>query len=190
MFILLLPAKVWKTPKEKSNTNSESGRRRLDVSSLRVTSTSCWDCCVCRRSKGRGALIDMCGPLCWQGFETDPHGFIKLMWYDFVRECDCKAISIWSSCADRKEMAHTHRQRGLWEDTFAAYIYWARSLIFVIRSFAAMRRYAGTTIPFTRSRKKRMRRDGVKDLLKRALHATSLCAGLGRSPRPMVNATL
>ena len=45
----------------------------------------------------------------WPGCENDQGGFMKLMWYQIVKEFKCKATSTWSSCDDEREMAFTHR---------------------------------------------------------------------------------
>ena len=57
-------------------------------------------------------LNEMHGPLCWQGCDTNQGGFKKLMWYQIMKEFNCKVTSTWSSCDREKEMAFTHRQFG------------------------------------------------------------------------------
>ena len=32
----------------------------------------------------------------------------NILWWDAMMEFDCKVTSTWSSCEERKEMAHTH----------------------------------------------------------------------------------
>ena len=48
-------------------------------------------------------LEGMYGPLCWQGYDKDPGGFKKLMWYGIMKEFNCKAYSILS--VDGRERA-------------------------------------------------------------------------------------
>ena len=38
-------------------------------------------------------LIEVYGPLCWQGWDNDQGGLKKLMWYGIVKEFKCKATS-------------------------------------------------------------------------------------------------
>ena len=52
----------------------------------------------------------MYGPLCWQRCDNDQGGFKKLMWYEIMKEINCKVTSTWSSCDREREMAFTHRQ--------------------------------------------------------------------------------
>ena len=54
----------------------------------------------------------MCGPLCWQGYDKDPGGFKKLMWYGIMKEFNCKATSTLPKCGRAKETAFTHKQLG------------------------------------------------------------------------------
>ena len=51
----------------------------------------------------------MYGPLCWQGYDKDPGGFKKLMWYGIMEEFNCKVTSTWSVCGRAKETAFTHK---------------------------------------------------------------------------------
>ena len=41
-------------------------------------------------------LTKMYGSMCWQGYDKDPGGFKKLMWYEIMKEFNCKASSTWS----------------------------------------------------------------------------------------------
>ena len=51
----------------------------------------------------------MYGPLCWQGYDKDPSGFKKTLWYGIMKEFDCKESSTWSACGRGREEAFTHR---------------------------------------------------------------------------------
>ena len=54
-------------------------------------------------------IEELYGPLCWQGYDKDPGGFKKLMWYEIVKEFNCKAFSTWSVCGRETEEAFTHK---------------------------------------------------------------------------------
>ena len=54
-------------------------------------------------------LTGMYGPLCWQGYDKDPGGFQKLIWYGSMKELNCKATYTWSVCGRARENACTHR---------------------------------------------------------------------------------
>ena len=41
-------------------------------------------------------LKQMHGPECWQGYDKDPGGFMKLMWYEIMKLFNCKASSTFS----------------------------------------------------------------------------------------------
>ena len=43
-----------------------------------------------------------------QVFEADPGGLERKIWYNVMMEFDCNLTFTWSSCEERKEMAHTH----------------------------------------------------------------------------------
>ena len=51
----------------------------------------------------------MCGLLCWQGYDKDPGGFKKLVWYGIMKEFNCKATSTCSKWRRAKETAFTHK---------------------------------------------------------------------------------
>ena len=54
-------------------------------------------------------VMKMYGPLCWQGYDKDPGGFKKTMWYGIMKEFDCKVSSAWSLCGRTREaFAHRH----------------------------------------------------------------------------------
>ena len=67
---------------------------------------------VYRRKKDIEEFNEMYGPFCWQGYDNDPGGFKKLMWYGIMKHFNCKATSTWSKCGLAKETAFTHRQHG------------------------------------------------------------------------------
>ena len=48
---------------------------------------------MCTDEQDIEKLNEMYGPLCWQGYDKDPGGFRKLMWYGVVQEFNCKATS-------------------------------------------------------------------------------------------------
>ena len=48
------------------------------------------------------------GLLCWQEYDKDPGGFKKLMWYEIMREFNCKASSSWSVCGRARDDGFTH----------------------------------------------------------------------------------
>ena len=54
-------------------------------------------------------LTEMYGLLCWQGYDMDPGGFKKLMWFEMMKEFNCKASSTWSVYGREREEAFTHR---------------------------------------------------------------------------------
>ena len=66
-------------------------------------------------------LNEMKSPLCWQGCDTDQGGFKKLMWYEIMKEFNCRVTSSWSSCDREKEMAFTQTfwDRCEWKDDAA-----------------------------------------------------------------------
>ena len=37
-------------------------------------------------------LTKLYGPLCWQGYDKDPGGFKKIMWYRIMKEFNCKVF--------------------------------------------------------------------------------------------------
>ena len=63
---------------------------------------------MCTDEKDIEELNEMYGLLFWQGYEKDPGGFKKLMWYGIMKEFNCKATSTWSRCGRAKETALTH----------------------------------------------------------------------------------
>ena len=64
---------------------------------------------MCTDEKDLEELNEMYGPLCWRGYDKDPGGIEKLMWYGMMKEFNCKATSAWSKCGRAKETAFTHR---------------------------------------------------------------------------------
>ena len=58
---------------------------------------------LCTDEKDIKELNEMYGPLCWQGYDKDPGGFKKLMWYGIVKEFNSKATSTWSQCGRATE---------------------------------------------------------------------------------------
>ena len=64
---------------------------------------------MCTDEKVIEELNEMYGLLCWQGYDKDPGGFKKLMWYGIMKEFNCKATSSWSKCGRAKETAFTHK---------------------------------------------------------------------------------
>ena len=67
---------------------------------------------LCAGNEEDEELCGMYGPLCWQGYGTDTGGFKKMLWYNIIKEYHCKAISMWLSLDERKDMAFTHKQWG------------------------------------------------------------------------------
>ena len=45
----------------------------------------------------------------WQGYDKDPGGCKKLMWYGILKEFNYKASFTWSRCGRTREMAYTHK---------------------------------------------------------------------------------
>ena len=43
-------------------------------------------------------LNEVCVPSCWRGCDKNQGGFKKLMWYEMMKEFNCKVTSTWSSC--------------------------------------------------------------------------------------------
>ena len=65
-------------------------------------------CLMCTDENDNEELTKMYGPLCWQGYDKDPGGFKKNMWYVIMEEFDCKVSSTWSECGEgRAEAFHT-----------------------------------------------------------------------------------
>ena len=46
---------------------------------------------ICVDEKDIEELNEMYGPFCWQGYDKDPGGFKKMMWYGIMKEFICKA---------------------------------------------------------------------------------------------------
>ena len=66
---------------------------------------------MCTDEKDTEELNEMYGPLCWQGYDKDPGGFKKLMWYGITKGFNCKATSAWSKCGGAKATAFTHKHQ-------------------------------------------------------------------------------
>ena len=64
---------------------------------------------MCTSEKDIEELTEMCGLLCWQGYDKDPGSFKKLMWYEITQEFNCKASSTWSVCGREREESFTDR---------------------------------------------------------------------------------
>ena len=64
---------------------------------------------MCTDEKDEEELTKMYGPLCWQGYDKDPGGFKRTMWYGIMKEVDCKVSSTWSVCGRKREETFTHR---------------------------------------------------------------------------------
>ena len=64
---------------------------------------------MCTDEKDIEELNEIYGPLCWQGYDKDPGGFKKLMWYGIMKEFNCKAASACSKCGRARETAFTHK---------------------------------------------------------------------------------
>ena len=50
---------------------------------------------MCTNENEEEELVKVYGPSCWQGYDKDPGGFKKIMWYGIMREFDCKVSSSW-----------------------------------------------------------------------------------------------
>ena len=57
-------------------------------------------------------LNEKYGPLCWQGYDHNPGGYRKIMWYSIMKEFNCKVSSTWSDDDRSKDAAFTHRKHG------------------------------------------------------------------------------
>ena len=64
---------------------------------------------VCAGENDIEELTGMYRPLCWQGHDKDPGGFKELMWYEIMKEFNCKAPSTRSPCGRPKENPFSHR---------------------------------------------------------------------------------
>ena len=64
---------------------------------------------MCTDEKDTEELTKMFGPLCWQGYDKDPGGFKKNIWYGIMKEFDCKVSSTWSVNGKVRAEAFTHR---------------------------------------------------------------------------------
>ena len=53
---------------------------------------------MCTDDEDVEELLEMYGPLCRHGCDNDQGGFDKLMWYEIMKEFNCKATSTWSCC--------------------------------------------------------------------------------------------
>ena len=58
---------------------------------------------MCTDEKDIEELTEMYGPLCWQGYDKDPGGFKKTMWYEIKKEFDCKVSCAQSECGKGRE---------------------------------------------------------------------------------------
>ena len=54
-------------------------------------------------------LTKMYGPLCRQGYDEDPGGFKKTMWYGITKAIDCNLSSTWSACGKERGGAFAHK---------------------------------------------------------------------------------
>ena len=52
---------------------------------------------MCTDENDNEELTKMYGPLCWQGYDTDPGGE-QIMRCGIMKEFDCKVSSTWSVC--------------------------------------------------------------------------------------------
>ena len=57
-------------------------------------------------------LNEKYGPLCWQGYDHNPGGYRKIMWYSIMKEFNCKGSSTWSNDVHSKDAACTHKKHG------------------------------------------------------------------------------
>ena len=64
---------------------------------------------MCTDEKDEEELTKMYGPLCWQGYDKDPGGCKRTLWYGIMKEVDCKVSSAWSVCGRKREETFTHR---------------------------------------------------------------------------------
>ena len=64
---------------------------------------------MCADENDNEERTKMYGPLCWQGHDKDPGGFLKIMWYGIMKEFYCKVSSTRSVCG--KVRAETFRHR-------------------------------------------------------------------------------
>ena len=67
---------------------------------------------MCTDERDIEELNEVYGPLCWQGYDKDPGGFKKLIWYGIMKDFNCRATSTWSKCGRAKKTDLTHRQLG------------------------------------------------------------------------------
>ena len=67
---------------------------------------------MCTNENEEEELTKLYGPQCWQGYDKDPGGFKKIMWYGIMKEFDCKVSSAWSVCGKVRAEAFTHRHLG------------------------------------------------------------------------------
>ena len=59
---------------------------------------------LCTNEDDVEELNEMYGPLCWQICDNDQRRFQKLMWYEIMKEFNCKLTSTWSNCdCDQKD---------------------------------------------------------------------------------------
>ena len=79
-----------------------------EISTVQEISTGNWNGVYRRRRHREAPRDEMYGPTCWQGYDHDPRGIKKLMWYGIMKEFNCKATSTWSKCGLAKEAAFTH----------------------------------------------------------------------------------
>ena len=79
------------------------------TSTLQVVSM--WNWCWCVQMKNDiEELKEMYGLLCWQGYEHDPGGCNKFMWYSIMKEFNCKVSSTKSNDDRTKDASFTHRK--------------------------------------------------------------------------------
>ena len=53
---------------------------------------------MCTDENDEEKLTKLYGPLRWQGYDKDPGGFKKIMWYGIGKEFDCRVSSTRSVC--------------------------------------------------------------------------------------------
>ena len=48
---------------------------------------------ICTEENGEEELTNLCGPLCWHGYDKDPGDLKEIWWYGIMKEFDCKVSS-------------------------------------------------------------------------------------------------
>ena len=64
---------------------------------------------MCTDENDTEELTDTYGPLYWQGYNKDPDGFKKMIWYETMEELECEDSSTWSVYGRERENAFTHK---------------------------------------------------------------------------------